>query len=101
MEIGTTAMQTLMALDLAVAEFRHRVAEHVFLNSGQLSQLCHRPMDLHRFMEQFAQLMAQPLGAILVEDDPARARATVDSFLENARLLLRMEIRGGESSSGG
>lgn len=101
MEIGTTAVQTLMALDLAVAEFRRRVAEHVFLNSGQLSQLCHHPMDLHRFMEQFAQLMAQPLGVILVEGDPERARATVDSFLENARLLLRMEIRGGEPPAGG
>jgi hypothetical protein len=100
MEIGNTAVQTLMAIDLAAAEFRHRIAEHVFLNSGQLSPLCHRPLDLHRFMEQFAQLMAQPLGVILVEGDPDRARATVESFLENARMLLRPEIRGGEPSAG-
>src|SRR5690349_20083668 len=84
MEIGNTAVQTLMALDLAVAEFRHRVAEHVFLHSAQLGPLCHRPLDLHHFMEQFAQLMAQPLGVILVETDPDRARASIDSFLENA-----------------
>jgi hypothetical protein len=88
-----------MAIDLAVAEFRHRVAEHVFLNSGQLSALCRRPLDLHRFMEQFAQLMAQPLGVILVEGDPEDARATVESFLENARMLLRLEIRTGEPSA--
>ena len=100
MEIGNTAVQTLMAIDLAVAELRHRVAEHVFLNSGQLSPLCHRPLDLHHFMEQFAQLMAQPLGVILVEGDPDRARATVESFLENARMLLRLEIRAGEPSAG-
>jgi hypothetical protein len=54
MEIGTAAVQTFMALDLAVAEFRHRVGEHVFTNAGQLSQLCHRPLDLHRFLEKFA-----------------------------------------------
>jgi len=62
-----------LAIDSAVAEFRHRVAEHVFLNSGQLSPLCHRPLDLHRFMEQFAHLLAQPLDVILVEGDPDRA----------------------------
>jgi len=100
MEIGNTAVQTLMALDLAVAEFRRRVAEHVFMHSAQLSPLCHRPMDLHRFMEQFAQLMAQPLGVILVEGDPDRARATVESFLENARLLLHLEIGSGASPAG-
>lgn len=95
MEIGNTAVQTLMAIDLAAAEFRHRVAEHVFLNSSKLSPLCHRPLDLYRFMEQFAQLMAQPLGVILIEGDSDRARATVDSFLENARMMLRLEIRSG------
>ena len=100
MEIGNTAVQTLMAIDLAVAEFRHRIGEHVYLNSGKLSPLCHRPLDLHRFMEQFAQLMAQPLGVILVEGDPDRARATVESFLENARMLLRLEIRSGEPPAG-
>src|ERR1043166_7300558 len=99
MEIGTTAVQTFMALDLAVAEFRHRVGEHVFTNAGQLSQLCHRPLDLHRFLEKFAQLMAQPLGVILVEGDSDRARATVESFLQNARMLLRLEIRSGEPSA--
>jgi hypothetical protein len=100
MEIGNTAVQTLMALDLAVAEFRRRVAEHVFMHSAQLSPLCHHPMDLHRFMEQFAQLMAQPLGVILVEGDPDRARATVESFLENARLLLHLEISSGAPPAG-
>lgn len=40
MEVGNTAVQT-MALDLAVAEFRRRVREHVFMNNGQLSPLCH------------------------------------------------------------
>jgi len=94
MEIGTTAVQTLMALDLAVAEFRRRVAEHVFLNADKLSELCHRPLDLHRFMEQFAGLMAQPLGVILVEGDRETAGATLNSFFENAGLLLRMEIPG-------
>lgn len=100
MDIGNTAVQTLMAIDLAAAEFRRRVAEHVFLNSSQLSPLCHHPLNLHRFMEQFAQLMAQPLGVILVEGDGDRAHATVESFLENARMLLRQEIRSGESSAG-
>ena len=92
MEIGNTAVQTLMALDLGVAEFRHRVAEEVFVKADKLSPLCHRPMDLYSFMEKFARLMAQPLGVILVESDPATARATVESFLENARLLLHLEI---------
>jgi len=100
MEIGNTAVQTLMAIDLAAAEFRNRIAEHIFLNSGELSPLCHRPLDLHRFMKQFAQLMAQPLGVILANGDPDRARATVDSFLENARMLLRQEIRTSDPSTG-
>ena len=100
MEIGTTAVQTFMALDLAVAEFRHRVGEHVFTNAGQLSQLCHRPLDLHRFLEKFSQLMAQPLGVILVEGDPERARATVESFLQDVSMLLRMEIGGGDPPTG-
>jgi len=86
------AVQTLMALDLAVAEFRHRIGEQVFIKGDKLSPLCHRPVDLHHFMERFAQLMAQPLGVILIETDPDTARATLDSFLENARLLLGMEM---------
>src|SRR5262245_59221382 len=86
------AVQTLMALDLAVAEFRHRIGEQVFIKGDKLSPLCHRPVDLHHLMERFAQLMAQPLGVILIETDPDTARATLDSFLENARLLLGMEM---------
>jgi len=86
------AVQTLMALDLAVAEFRHRVAEQVFMRADQLSPLCHRTTDLYRFMDKFAGLMAQPLGVILLHTDPATAHATLDNFLENARLLLHLEI---------
>ncbi len=86
------AVQTLIALDLAIAEFRHRVAEEIFLKADKLSPLCHRPLDLHRFMDRFAHLAAQPLGVILIEADAETARAAIDSFLENARLLLHLEI---------
>ena len=86
------AVQTLMAVDLAVAEFRHRLGEQVFIKADKLSPLCHRPIDLHHFMERFARLMAQPLGVILIETDPDTARAALERFLEDARLLLGMEM---------
>jgi hypothetical protein len=100
MEIGNAAVQTLMAFDLAVTEFRRRIGEQIVLNSDQLSPLCHRPLDLHRFMEQFAQLMAHSLGVILVEGDPDRRRTAVEAFLEGTRMLLRLEISGNGSSAG-
>jgi hypothetical protein len=44
--------------------------------------------------------MAQPLGVILIEGDTDRARATIESFLQNASMLLRMEIGSGDPSAG-